>query len=69
MSISGISAFTYGTVFETMPVTFTSIETIDGGFGGRDAHQAAATVTIKATAAELHFHHGIGYLGTWNAAS
>ena len=64
-----MSAFTYGTVFETIPVTFTSIDTIDGGLGGRDAHQAPATVMMKATTAEVHFHQGIAYLGTSYAAS
>jgi hypothetical protein len=62
----------YGTVFETIPVTFTSIETMDGGLAGRDAHQVPVAVTIKAATAELHFHQGtpaILYLGTSYAAS
>jgi hypothetical protein len=72
VSVSGISDFTYGAAFETIPVTFTSIETMEGGLGGRDAHHAPATVMIRAAAAELHFHHGtprIVYLGTSYAAS
>ena len=57
---------------ETIPVTFTSIETIAGGLAGRDAHQAPPPVTIRATAAELHFHQGtvrMVYFGTSYAAS
>ena len=52
-----------------IPVTFTSIETIEGGLVGREAHQTPATVMIKATTAEVHFHQGNTYLGTSYAAS
>jgi len=50
------------------------METMAGGLGGRVTNQAATSVMIRAAAAELYFHHGIrlcgiGYLGTWNAAS
>jgi len=54
----GISAGTGATSFGAIPVTFTSIETMWGAGAGRENHQAATSVTINASAADVHFHHG-----------